>query len=152
MRDWIAQAGLVPLRVQAADGTWRDGWGAPDIEHRLSQLAPPGKRLRLLNPFDPAIRDRMRLERLFGFEYRNEMFVPQAKRRWGYYVYPLLEGDRFVGRIELKADRAKGRMQVTGFWPEHRVKWGAARITKLHRELARFARLAGVTEVQADVL
>ncbi|MRU15114.1 winged helix-turn-helix domain-containing protein [Roseovarius sp. A21] len=152
VRDWIAQAELVPLRVQAADGTWRDSWGAPDIEDRLARLAPPGKRLRLLNPFDPAIQDRTRLERLFGFDYRNEMFVPQAKRRWGYYVYPLLEGDRFVGRVELKADRGKGRMQVTGFWPERRVKWGAARLNRLQHELTRFARLAGVTEVQTHAL
>jgi hypothetical protein len=75
------------------------------------------------------------------------MFVPAAKRRWGYYVYPLLEGDRFVGRIELKADRANGHMRVTGFWPEARVKWGASRLEKLNAELTRFARLAGINEV-----
>jgi uncharacterized protein YcaQ len=152
VRSWISNADLVPLRVQAADGTWRDGWGAPDIEARLERLGPPGKRLRLLNPFDPAIRDRMRLQRLFGFEYRNEMFVPQAKRRWGYYVYPLLEGNRFVGRVELKADRGKGWMQVTGFWPETGVQWSDPRIAKLERELTRFARLAGVGGVDTGVL
>jgi uncharacterized protein YcaQ len=138
--------------VQAADGTWREAWGARDLEERLARLSPPGKRLRLLNPFDPAIRDRTRLERLFGFEYRNEMFVPQAKRRWGYYVYPLLEGDRFVGRVELKADRAKGWMQVTAFWPEPGVRWSERRMEKLEHELRRFARLAGVSEVHCEVL
>ncbi len=46
------------------------------------------------------------------------MFVPKAQRRWGYYVYPLLEADRFVGRIELKADRTAGWLAVTGFWAE----------------------------------
>jgi len=152
VRDWIARTELVPLRVQGADGEWRDGWGAPDIKARLERLAPPVKRLRLVNPFDPAIRDRRRLERLFGFEYRNEMFVPKAKRRWGYYVYPLLEGDRFVGRVELKADRAKGWMQVTGFWPEPGVKWSDTRVAKLERELQRFARLAGVCEVDAAIV
>jgi len=152
VRDWIARAELVPLRVQGADGEWRDGWGAPDIEARLARLAPPVKRLRLVNPFDPSIRDRSRLERLFGFEYRNEMFVPKAKRRWGYYVYPLLEGDRFVGRVELKADRAKGWMQVTGFWPDPGVKWSDTRMAKLERELQRFARLAGVCEVDAAIV
>lgn len=152
VRSWISGADLVPLRVQAADGTWRDGWGAPDIEARLERLGPPSQRLRILNPFDPAIRDRTRLERLFGFEYRNEMFVPQAKRRWGYYVYPLLEGDRFVGRVELKADRAKGWMQVTGFWPEPGVTWSDIRVAKLERELMRFARLAGVFDVDSGVL
>ena len=152
VRDWLARVKPVPLRVQAADGTWRDSWGAPDIEDRLAKLSPPGQRLRLLNPFDPAIRDRRRLERLFGFDYRNEMFVPQAKRRWGYYVYPLLEGDRFVGRIELKADRRKGQMRVTGFWPEDHVKWGKARRARLHHELTRFARLAAVADLQSHAL
>lgn len=96
---------------------------------------------------DDAIRDRTHLLKLFGFEYVNEMFVPQAKRRWGYYVYPLLECDRFVGRIELKADRAKSQMTVTGFWPEPGVKWPAARHKKLDTELTRFARLAGIKHI-----
>ena len=101
--------------------------------------------MRIINPFDPAIRDRQRLRRLFGFEYRNEMFVPRAQRRWGYYVYPLLEADRFVGRIELKGDRGEGRMRVTGFWSEPGIKWTNNRTGRLHAELRRFARLAGLT-------
>lgn len=147
-RDWCAgQRDLVPVEIEAADGQYSVAWAAPDIEDRLAQAPAPTIRLRILNPFDPAIRDRMRLQRLFGFEYRNEMFVPAAKRRWGYYVYPLLEGDRFVGRIELKADRAKGRMWVVGFWPEAGVKWGVTRAEKLNAELVRFARLAGIDDV-----
>ncbi|WP_120499684.1 winged helix-turn-helix domain-containing protein [Roseovarius sp. EL26] len=138
---------LVPVSVQGADGLYRDAWAVADIEERLLKLTHPTIRLRILNPFDPMIRDRIRLERLFGFAYRNEMFVPKAKRRWGYYVYPLLEGDRFVGRLELKADRAQGGMQVIGFWPEPGVKWGAVRLAKLDAELQRFARLAGITAV-----
>ncbi|HCX11291.1 MAG TPA: hypothetical protein DHU81_13325, partial [Hyphomonas sp.] len=114
-------------------------YATPDIETRLATAPAPTSRLRILNPFDPAVRDRNRLERLFGFDYRNEMFVPAAKRRWGYYVYPLLEGDRFTGRIEIKADRAKGWMSVTGLWPEPNVKWTPARHDKLNAELTRFA-------------
>ncbi len=150
-KGWLDQQTLVPVSVQAADKTWYDAWGAPDIEDRLERAADPTIRLRILNPFDPAIRDRMRLQRLFGFEYRNEMFVPQAKRRWGYYVYPLLEGDRFVGRCEIKADRAKGWLRVTGFWPEPKVKWTTARLAKFEAELVRFARLAGIRDVDWDV-
>ncbi len=147
-RAWLGRRNLVPLLVQGADGIWREMWGADDIEVRLERSEAVSSHLRLLNPFDPAIRDRNRLERLFGFDYRNEMFVPQSKRRWGYYVYPLLEGERFVGRLELKADRAKGWMRVSGFWPEPRVKWTATRLGKLERELARFARLAGIKDVE----
>lgn len=150
-KAWLSRRSPVPLSVQGADGCWRDMWGAADIEERIEKADAVSSHLRLLNPFDPAIRDRSRLERLFGFDYRNEMFVPQDKRRWGYYVYPLLEGERFVGRMELKADRAQGWMRVTGFWPEPRVKWTASRLGKLDRELVRFARLAGITNVLWDV-
>jgi len=150
-KGWLERRKLVPVEVQGADKRWYHAWGAPDVEERIKAAPAPTIRLRILNPFDPAIRDRARLERLFGFEYRNEMFVPQAKRRWGYYVYPLLEGDRFVGRCEVKADRAAGRLRVTGFWPEPKVKWGAARLEKLESELVRFARLAGIRDVDWDV-
>jgi hypothetical protein len=147
-RDWVSHAtDLVPVEVESADRRWTAALAPADIEARLARTPAPSARLRLLNPFDPAIRDRIRLERLFGFAYRNEMFVPPDQRRWGYYVYPLLEGDRFVGRIELKADRGKGQMRVTGFWAEPSIRWGAARYDRLDAELARFARLAGVSEI-----
>ena len=138
---------LVAVEVQTANGDWQAAFGAPDIERRLASLAPPTTRLRILNPFDPAVRDRRRLQRLFGFEYRNEMFVPAAKRHWGYYVYPLLEGDRFVGRIELKADRTKGTLTVINLWAEPGVKWTKPRASKLDQELVRLARFATVPQI-----
>ena len=147
-KDWCGSAQLVPVEVEAADKGVYPALAHPDIEARLAALPAPTTRLRILNPFDPAIRDRARLERLFGFDYRNEMFVPKSKRRWGYYVYPLLEGDRFVGRIELKADRKAGTLSVIGFWPEPGLRWGAARHTKLDAELQRFARFAALDQVR----
>lgn len=147
-RDWFFNADLVPLQVQGADGRWNDAWGALDTEARLASEHRPAAQLRLLNPFDPAIRDRARLMRLFGFEYRNEMFVPKAKRRWGYYVYPILRGLRFIGRIELKGDRGKGSMTVTGFWPERATRISERLKDDLDRELYRFARLAKLREVK----
>ncbi|NKB28777.1 MAG: winged helix-turn-helix domain-containing protein [Rhodobacteraceae bacterium] len=146
-KTWAQARDLIPVEVVGADRVARPAWAVADIADRLRDAPAPTTRLRILNPFDPAIRDRARLERLFGFDYRNEMFVPAAKRRWGYYVYPLLEGDRFVGRIELRADRAKGWMRVVGFWPEPGVMWSAARFDRLEAELVRFARLAGIRQV-----
>ena len=142
--DWADQRRLVPVQIEGADGRRHDALARPDIEARLAGIATAPTRMRIINPFDPAIRDRQRLQRLFGFEYRNEMFVPAAERRWGYYVYPLLEGDRFVGRIELKAKRREGLMRVAGFWPEPGVRWTGARTDRLHAELQRFARLGGL--------
>jgi len=142
---WAEQRRPVPVQIEGADGRWHACLAVPDIETRLTGLSAGSTRLRIINPFDPAIRDRRRLWRLFGFEYRNEMFVPPAERRWGYYVYPLLEGDRFVGRIELKGERRERLMRVVGFWPEPGVRWTAARSDRLLAELQRFARLAGLS-------
>ncbi len=148
-RGWVDRAGpsVVPVEVEAADGSWGNAFANADIGARLAETRAPTSRLRILNPFDPVIRDRARLKRLFGFDYRVEMFVPAAKRVWGYYVYPLLEGDRFVGRIEVKGDRARETITVLAFWPEPGVKWSASRRDKLDAELARFARLAEVRDV-----
>ena len=138
---------LAPVEVQAADGAWSQAFAPADIEARIAKTLAPTSRLRILNPFDPVIRDRTRLKRLFGFDYRVEMFIPAAKRQWAYYVYPILQGNRFVGRIEVRGDRAKGDLNVLAFWPEPGVKWSGTRRNKLAAELARFARLAEVRNV-----
>ncbi len=135
---------LVEVEIVAANGASYKAYAPADIEEHLKALTPPTSRLRLLNPFDPVIRDRNRLERLFGFDYRVEMFVPAAKRQYGYYVYPMLEGERFVGRIEAKADRKKGILSVENIWWEPGVKATKARVKKLDAELDRIARFVGV--------
>ena len=147
--SWLSRNAeeFVPVEVETADRSTYEALAAPDIAERLQQAPAPTSRLRILNPFDPVIRDRARLERLFGFDYRIEIFVPAAKRQWGYYVYPLLEGDRFVGRLEARADRRAGRLHVVNLWPEPGVKWTTARGDKLDAELDRMARFVGVTDV-----
>ena len=149
MADWADRhaATLVPVDIESADGGWTKACAAPDIEERIANLGQPTSRLRILNPFDPAIRDRVRLKRLFGFDYTVEMFVPAAKRVWGYYVYPLLEGDRFVGRVEVKGDRKQSTLTVQNLWWEPGVRPSAQRVRKLESELVRFARLAGVADI-----
>lgn len=138
---------LVAVNIESADGN-RFTYMAPrEIEQRLAETPSPTTRLRIINPFDPIVRDRARLSRLFGFDYRIEIFVPAAKRRWGYYVYPLLEGDRFVGRIEVKADRNAGLLNVTNIWAEAGIKWTAGRSRKLNAELDRLARFVGAKVV-----
>lgn len=152
-KTWVAanSTNLVPVEVESADRDWLPFWAWGDIEAQLADAPAPTSRLRILNPFDPAVRDRNRLKRLFGFEYTVEMFVPAAKRQWGYYVYPLLEGDRFVGRIEVKADRKAGTLTVKQLWVEPNVKWSPARADKLQAELARMLRFVGLERLIWEV-
>ncbi|MGJ8528093.1 winged helix-turn-helix domain-containing protein [Maritalea sp.] len=147
VKEWAAKSDLEPVKVQAHDGSWAEMFAPADIEASMNAAIKPTSRLRIINPFDPAIRDRDRLKRLFGFDYTIEIFVPAHKRVWGYYVYPLLQDDRFVGRIELKADRKKSELNVVAFWPEGKVKWTPKRHEALKKELARFAKFGGVETV-----
>jgi len=149
-RDWcaagLANGTLQEIEIEAADGQIRKSLAFPDIEARLATPPPPGM-ARILSPFDPALRDRTRAERLFGFHYRIEVFVPEAKRQYGYYVFPVLEGSTLIGRIDMKCDSATGIMAVRAFWPEQGLKMGKDRLKRLHTALERTARLAGSTEI-----
>ena len=138
---------LTPVEWETSAGEWRNSHALSDIEDRIENLPSASSRMKIINPFDPAVRDRTRLQAIFGFDYKLEVFVPAAKRKWGYYVYLLLEGDKFVGRIEAKADRKTKRLNVLNFWPEDGVKWGVGHQQKLEAELGRFARLAELESV-----
>ena len=94
------------------------GWSAPAYL-RTGQIVPRAERgTALLCPFDPLIFFRPRVQRLFGFEYRIEIYTPAPKRTFGYYVWPLLLDGRLVGRVDLKADRAAGALNVVGAFAE----------------------------------
>lgn len=139
---------IVEANVQQTDGGLRKSylWTAT-----LAEDAPkPTSRVRIMSPFDPALRDRKRAERLFGFSYRIEVFVPEAKRQYGYYVFPILEGGRLVGRVDMKAERDQDRLHVRALWPEAGVSFGAGRLAKLDAALARTARLADVSDVSFE--
>ena len=119
----------------------------------MNEAPAPSPRLRIVNPFDPIVRDRARALRLFGFDYRIEIYTPAEKRRYGYYVYPMLEGDRFVGRIEVKADRDAGVLRAEKLWPEPGTRFGQGRMAKLEAELSRMAKLVEADRVTiADAL
>jgi uncharacterized protein YcaQ len=148
-KDWVAaqlkSGALIEVKVEGADGASRLHVMRPEvIETDPTEVTG---RLRILSPFDPALRDRKRAERLFGFHYRIEVFVPEPQRKFGYYVFPVMEGARLIGRIDSKAFRDEDCLRVRAFWPEAGVRMGAGRMARLENELARLARFAGVSRL-----
>ena len=136
------------VEVETADGIWTPALARPDIERIVETATPPSSRLRIVNPFDPIVRDRARAKRLFNFEYRIEIYTPAEKRQYGYYVYPILEGDRFIGRIEVRADRDAGILRVENLWPEKKISFGPGRVNRLEAEVSRLAKFVGTPKVE----
>jgi len=138
---------LIDVHVESAGGARPSkALAFNDLPDRLDDLPAPPERVRALSPFDPLIRDRKRCLRLFGFDYRIEVFVPQKKRQYGYYVFPLLEGSQFIGRIDMKQE--KGVLKVIGLWFEPGVKMGKHRKAALDAELERQRRFVGAKDIE----
>ena len=113
----------------------------PLLDSVLSRQAQPKPRLEFLAPLDPMLWDRKLIEALFEYQYSWEIYTPVSKRKYGYYVLPMLYGDRLIGRIEPKADRRTKTLTVQNIWFEpgvRRTKQFSARIDKAVQRLARF--------------
>jgi uncharacterized protein YcaQ len=139
LAELVEAGALVPARVE--------GWDAP-------AYAPPDlhlpRRIRaraLLTPFDSMVWARERTDRLFGFRYRIEIYVPAAKRVHGYYVLPFLLGDRLVARVDLKSDRQAGVLRAVGAFAEPGVEEGVV-ARELADELTLVSRWLGLGRVE----
>jgi uncharacterized protein len=108
----VGDGDLIPVAVEGNGSRPWYVWHEARVPRRISTRA-------LLSPFDSMIFERARLERLFDFSYRIEIYVPGPKRIHGYYVYPFLLDENFVARVDLKADRTRGVLRVNAAWIEH---------------------------------
>ena len=150
VNTWIRnnKDNLVEVEWEDNEGKQIKSFATLDVETRLDNLKSSNSKIQIINPFDPAIRDRIRLKKISGFEYKIEIFVPKEKRIWGYYVYPILQGNKFIGRIELKADRKAKELNVLNFWKENDIIWNDKLQLKLEEELSSFASLVDIENVK----
>jgi len=125
--------------VDGVDGVWRVD---PEALAAADDFVP---RTALLSPLDRAVFDRRRLEELFAYEYVLEMYKPAAKRRWGYFALPVLHGDRFVGKLDAKADRKAGVLRIHALHEDEPFDDGIRGAVEAEiRDLARWLGLAPV--------
>jgi uncharacterized protein YcaQ len=123
-----------------------EGWREPAYRHSQARLPARIEAVSLLSPFDPVVWFRPRCARLFGFDYRVELFVPAPRRRWGYYVLPFLHGERLAARVDLKSDRPARCLRVLASYLEPHARPGPV-AEALAAELHTMARWLGLDSV-----
>jgi uncharacterized protein len=123
LKDLAAEGRIVPVAIGENGTAWKGDWyvhaeDLPLLNRLADEHADWGARTTLLSPFDNLICDRARTELLWDYEFRIEIYVPKEKRRWGYYVLPILHGDRLIGRIDPTMDRKHGILTINAIYAE----------------------------------
>ena len=145
-RELVERGELVPVEVEGLRGK---RFVLPDELELLEAPPEPSSSVAFIAPFDSLLWDTSLLDRLFGFEFVWEGFFKPEKRRWGYYVLPLVYGDRFVGRIEPRIDRERGCIEVLGLWWEEFAPGRAAGFADAMRDALRaYLRFSGLERLE----
>jgi uncharacterized protein YcaQ len=159
LAELVAERTIVPVAIAGAEAdNTPKAWAGPWYVHTddlplLDQLvAAPndpawGPRTTLLSPFDNLICDRKRTKLLFDFEFTIEIYVPKEKRRWGYYVLPILHGDRLIGRIDPTMDRANSRLTINAIHAESDAPQGLRVGRAVAKAIAELGTFLGAQEI-----
>ena len=141
---------IEPVAIEGVKGDW---WvRAEDVETLQSVNGDWGGRTALLSPFDNLLCDRGRTEELWGFSHRLEIYTPKAKRRWGYFVLPILHQDKLIGRADLRMDRKAGRLVAPAVHREDGAPKGKAIAKSIRRELERLAGWQGAKDLELQTV
>lgn len=151
LAELAAEGRIVPVSIAEDGVTWPGEWYIhADNLPLLEQLAAGSAwqpRTTLLSPFDNLICDRERTELMWDFYFRIEIYVPRAKRQYGYYVLPILHGDRLIGRIDPKMDRKTGKLHLKAIYAEADAPQDAATMQGLASAITDLARFLGAKEI-----
>jgi uncharacterized protein len=150
LEDLHREGAIEQVRIEGLKGEW---WvRAEDVETLQSLNGDWRGRTALLSPFDNLLCDRTRTEELFGFSHRLEIYTPQAKRRWGYFVLPILHRDRLIGRADLRIDRRSQRLVAPAIHREDGAPKGKAIAKAIRRELERLATWQGARDLELQAV
>ena len=151
LAELVAEEVVLPARIEDEKGPWEGDWylhrdSMPLLETvRSDEWKGPTV---FLSPFDNLICDRDRTELLFDFHYRIEIYVPKAKRQYGYYVLPLLHGDRFIGRMDSQLDRKTGTYRIHALYQEEELPADARAPAAAAGSLLELAQFIGAKRIE----
>ena len=144
---------VIQVHIQDDGQTWPGNWYIHAEDISLLDRLEEGEwqpRTTLLSPFDNLICDRERTEELFDFHFRIEIYVPKAKRQFGYYVLPILHGDKLIGRLDPKMDRKKMRLQINAVYAEADAPMDARTGAAVAQSIDNFAAFLGANDINFD--
>jgi uncharacterized protein len=152
LAELIAAGDIVKVQVAGEGRAWAGDWyvaaaNLPLLDCLTAADAGWEPRTTLLSPFDNLICDRKRTALLFDFDYRIEIYTPKEKRRWGYYVLPILHGDRLIGRIDPSMDRAQARLTINAVHAEPGAPTDRATARAIAKSITELAGFLGARDI-----
>jgi hypothetical protein len=150
LKQLVKEGILLPVTVSGSNGSFPGAWVMHRDDLPLLEQIEQGNwqgRTTLLSPFDNLICDRDRTELLFDFYFRIEIYVPAAKRQFGYYVLPILHGDQLIGRIDMNMDRKKGILRAQTVYAEENAPDGEEVVTAVRQSIHDLAQFLGADKV-----